>query len=153
MARLGSMVASVIGGTRMGWADNIMYDHYDGLGTHPDTVVDDEPQIVKLVASRLSANGYEVVSAYDGEEGVQKALEENPDLILLDVLMPKLDGCGAAVRLKGDERTKDIPIILLTAVVSKDEEGRDVRFASSVCVAKPFEEKELLQKVSEQIRK
>jgi CheY-like chemotaxis protein len=116
-------------------------------------VVDDEPNVVKLVENRLKANNYEVIHAFDGEEAIRKAREENPDLILLDIMMPKMSGCEAAMVIQDDPRTKDIPIIMLTALVSKDEEEKRVKFKLNLCMAKPFDYKILLQKVEEHIRK
>jgi CheY-like chemotaxis protein len=116
-------------------------------------VVDDEPAILNLVENRLRANGYDVVTAADGEEGVQKAKAENPDLILLDIMMPKMSGCEAAVLIQDDPKTKDIPIIMLTALVSKNEESKRVQYRLNICIAKPFDNQDLVAKVQEHIRK
>jgi DNA-binding response OmpR family regulator len=112
-------------------------------------VVDDEPHIVALVQNRLKAVGYEVLSAFDGEEGVKKAKESSPDLIILDVLMPKLSGIEVAIQLRADEKTKKIPIIMLTAILNKDEEERHVTFTDSICLAKPIDPEELMSRVRE----
>jgi CheY-like chemotaxis protein len=87
----------------------------------------------------LASKGYEVITAYDGEEGLQKAKEHVPDLIISDILMPKMDGSAMADSLKYDNRTQNIPIIFLTCLV----EGQEVAHSQSMIggnlfVAKPF---------------
>ena len=79
-------------------------------------VVDDEPDIIAVMKYTLEVNGFEVITAYNGEEGVEKARNDVPDLIVLDVLMPKLSGDAAGVILREDPITCNIPIIFLTNV-------------------------------------
>ncbi len=112
-------------------------------------VVDDEVQIVSLLEKRLKANGYRVVTAFDGEEGFKKACSERPDLIILDVVMPKLSGIEVAFQLRAEEKTKHTPIIMLTAILNKGDEERHVSFANSICLAKPINSEELLSKICE----
>lgn len=78
-------------------------------------VVDDETEFVDAVKMRLEANGYEVVAAYDGRDGVEKAKKERPDLILLDLVMPKSNGFEALSKIKSDLKTSAIPVVILTA--------------------------------------
>ena len=78
-------------------------------------VVDDDPTNVEVLRVRLSAQGYEVVTAIDGEEGLQRARELEPDLVLLDVMMPKLDGISVLKELKADITLRFMPVVLLTA--------------------------------------
>ena len=78
-------------------------------------VVDDEPSIVKLVEATLSSRGYEIFKAYDGQEAIVEAKLHKPDLILLDVMMPHMDGKEARKRLAADPATKDIPVLVMTA--------------------------------------
>ena len=78
-------------------------------------VADDEPEIVDIV-KRMLEDEYEVITAYDGEEALRKAKKEKPDLILLDILMPKLDGWETLKKLKEDEELKNIPVSMLTAL-------------------------------------
>jgi DNA-binding response OmpR family regulator len=113
-------------------------------------VVDDSPDVVKLVATRLKLNNYQVISAYSGREGLEKARQEKPDLILLDILMPDMDGNVISAALRADLHTKDIPIIYFTCLLKKGEErelelniGSNQRFF----LAKPFNSEELLDKV------
>ncbi len=108
-------------------------------------VVDDEPDIVTLVKSRLEANGYEVVSAYNGKDGLEKAEEAQPDMILLDLMMPIMDGYEAGQKLKENPKTKDIPIILFTAAAAEEvaKKGADTIEAIDY-VVKPFDDAALL---------
>jgi len=78
-------------------------------------IVDDEPDFVDALRMRLEANGYEVISAYDGQDGIDKAKKESPGLILLDLVMPMINGFTVLVKLKGDSKTMNIPIVILTA--------------------------------------
>jgi DNA-binding response OmpR family regulator len=84
-------------------------------------IVDDDAFLSGIYATKLELDGFSVVSARDGEEGVKLALKEKPDLILLDVLMPKLDGFEALKRLKADPATKAIPVIMLTNLGQKED--------------------------------
>jgi CheY-like chemotaxis protein len=78
-------------------------------------IIDDEKGIIKVVTSRLIANGYEVISATDGVEGLEKAKKEKPDLVLLDIMMPVMSGYEVIEELKKDDATKSIPVIMVTA--------------------------------------
>jgi DNA-binding response OmpR family regulator len=82
-------------------------------------IVDDDPDIVESVTLVLQKNNHEVLQAYGGVEGLEKAKKEKPDAIILDVMMPDKDGYEVCKELKGDANYRDIPILLLTAVVSK----------------------------------
>jgi len=79
-------------------------------------VVDDDPDLVETVAMMLESKGCEVGRAYDGIEGEESVKERRPDLIILDIMMPRKDGYVLCSELKADEKTSDIPIVLLTAV-------------------------------------
>lgn len=79
-------------------------------------IVDDDPDLVETVCMMLEDKGYEVGKAYDGVEGEEAIKERHPDLLVLDVMMPRKDGYQLCAELKADSATKDIPIILLTAV-------------------------------------
>jgi two-component system alkaline phosphatase synthesis response regulator PhoP len=81
-------------------------------------VVDDEPDFAALVQGNLEKEGFDVVVAYDGVEGLAKVAEDRPDAIVLDVMMPEKDGYKMCAELKADSRYCDIPVILLTAVAS-----------------------------------
>jgi len=85
-------------------------------------IIDDDQNTVKFLSVVLSENGYDPVTAYDGSEGLQKVAETKPDLIVLDVMMPKKSGLVLFKQLKGDDRYKDIPVIMLTGVSGVIEE-------------------------------
>lgn len=110
-------------------------------------VVDDEPDILESVKMRLEANGYEVATARSGSEGIKKAQAELPDLIVLDILMPDIDGGIVAEELKNKPATKDIPIIFLTCIVKEEEAQNRSSIGGNVFVAKPFKPEELLDKI------
>jgi len=78
-------------------------------------IVDDTVDTVELLRKRFRADGFETVEAYDGEEGLQKVAECQPDLVVLDVMMPKIDGYAVCKRLKNDEATRNLPVLMLTA--------------------------------------
>lgn len=78
-------------------------------------VIDDEPDFVDALRMRLEANGYDVIAAHDGHDGFERARREGADLILLDLVMPKANGFAVLEKLKGDSKTADIPVIILTA--------------------------------------
>jgi two-component system, OmpR family, alkaline phosphatase synthesis response regulator PhoP len=82
-------------------------------------LVDDDPDFVEAVRVIVESGGYEVRVAYDGQEGLDAVAEEKPDLIVLDVMMPVMNGHAACARLKADKATASIPIILLTAVADR----------------------------------
>ena len=101
-------------------------------------VADDDPDILSLVTLRLERDGYEVIGASDGERAVEKALEHTPDLALIDVSMPKLDGYEVTQRLRQHELTSAIPIILLTARVQDSDVARGIEVGADDYVKKPF---------------
>ena len=108
-------------------------------------VVDDEPHIVKTLGARLRANGFDVVMAYDGVEGLAKAKQAKPDLIIADVMMPNMDGPTMAETLKNESSTSNIPVIFLTALVKKEEEKAQKNLiGGNYFMAKPFDPTELL---------
>ncbi len=84
-------------------------------------IVDDDAFLSGIYATKLELEGFAVVTARDGEEGLKAALKEKPDLILLDVLMPKLDGFEVLKRLKADDSVKDVPVIMLTNLGQKED--------------------------------
>jgi CheY-like chemotaxis protein len=119
-------------------------------------VVDDEQDIVKVISLRLKSSGYEVISAVDGNGGINEAQKQKPDLIIMDIMMPDLSGADAVRLLKSDITTKDIPIIFLTALLDnspKDENDKRVNVDGQfyTAVAKPFEPPNLLFEINKLI--
>jgi len=101
-------------------------------------IIDDEPDLVTMVTLRLEANGYQVIFACDGQEGLGKARNEKPDLIILDLMLPKIDGYKVCRLLKFDEKYKKIPVILFTARAQESDikVGEDV--GADAYLTKPF---------------
>jgi DNA-binding response OmpR family regulator len=114
-------------------------------------IVDDERDIVKALMIRLKANGYEVVTAFDGAQGVFMAHKEKPDLIILDIRMPAGDGFSVAERLKSSMYTFSIPIIFLTGSPERDAEGRAMELGARFYIKKPYDPEELLDAVKRAI--
>ncbi len=113
-------------------------------------VVDDDEQLVEMMKIRLEANNYEVITACDGNEGLQQAKENKPDLIILDIVMPRMDGNVMATALKEDAETAEIPIIFLTCLASgiADPADSSIISASNIVLAKPFEADKLLSVIN-----
>lgn len=116
-------------------------------------VVDDEEDILSVVKLRLEANNYEVLLASDGHEGLNKARTEKPDLIILDLMLPKIDGYKICRMLKFDEHYKVIPIIMFTARAQQKDEDLGKEMGADAYVVKPFEPEILLNKISELLTK
>lgn len=110
-------------------------------------LVDDEPDLVRLVSIRLEAEGYEVVVAMDGHEALAKARAEHPDLIILDLMLPKLNGYQVCALLKRDTRFQKIPIVLFTALADERDEKLGYESGADAYIRKPFQGSELLAQV------
>ncbi len=110
-------------------------------------VVDDEINITQILQFSIGAEGYEVITAQNGEEAIDKARREQPDLIILDIMMPRIDGYEACRILKANPLTKNIPVVLLTA------KGRDIdkRLGQEVgaidYIVKPFSPNKLIDRI------
>lgn len=105
--------------------------------------VDDEKAIVRLVQVNLEREGYEVVTAYDGKEALEKVESEKPDLIVLDVMMPYMDGFEVLQQLKKNPETRDIPVIMLTAKAQDADVFRGWQSGVDCYLTKPFNPMEL----------
>jgi CheY-like chemotaxis protein len=116
-------------------------------------IIDDEPQIVSLSARRLEVNGYAVSTAASGEKGLKKAKKEKPDLVLLDQVMPGMDGWKVLEHFKKDPLTNPIPVVMFTADVKKVKVEEAQRRGAADCLFKPFSPEELLTKVKEVLNK
>ena len=110
-------------------------------------VVDDTPTNVKLLVDLLSVNGFDVIAAGSGTEGLERAAADSPDLILLDVMMPDLDGFAVCERLKASDATRDAPVIFLTALHETLDKVRAFAAGGVDYLTKPFEPRELLARV------
>jgi DNA-binding response OmpR family regulator len=112
-------------------------------------VVDDESDIVKILSMRLKVNGYDVISALDGEDGLNKAKTQKPDLIILDLMLPKLSGYEICRMLKFDDEFKSIPIIILSALHEQQEREKTVESGADAFFLKPFDLEQMLAKLKE----
>ena len=110
-------------------------------------LVDDEPSIVKMVGKRLEVEGFDVVVAMDGQAGLEKARSEQPDLIVLDLMLPKLNGYEVCTMLKQDSRYQTIPIVLFTAKAQEKDEQLGRACGANAYVRKPFRAQELLEQI------
>ena len=106
--------------------------------------VDDEKHIVRLVQINLVKEGYEVVTATNGREAVEAANAHNPDLIVMDVMMPEMDGFAALEKLKENPKTANIPVIMLTAKAQDADVFRGWQSGADLYLTKPFNPQELL---------
>ena len=115
-------------------------------------VVDDEIELVKAIQIRLEQAGYEVLAAYDGEKGLEKAKQYRPELIILDIMMPRMTGTDMATVLKMDKELSRIPVIFLTCLAEGVVDKEGSLMAGNRILAKPFELEELLLAIDEVIR-
>ena len=118
-------------------------------GSKKILIVDDEQDIVENLNFRLEAQGYECFCAYDGENGLNMAKELIPDLMILDVMMPKINGYKISRLLKYDNKYKDIPIIMITARSQEEDKVIGQETGVNEYITKPFELDEVINKVNE----
>ena len=114
-------------------------------------IVDDEKNIVNILKFNLQKEGYDTLEAYDGEAGLQLALQENPDLILLDVMLPKMIGWDVCKKLR--ETGSSIPVIILTAREEEEDKVLGLEIGADDYITKPFSTRELMARVKANIRR
>lgn len=111
-------------------------------------LVDDEPDILMILSKGLAAKGYKVITSENGQDGLIQAQTQQPDIIILDVMMPEMGGGEVAGKLRESPHTKDIPVIFLTALISKEEEvAHSQHIGNNPTLAKPFDIDELAQMI------
>ncbi len=115
-------------------------------------IVEDDPKSLILVRDLLQVSGYKTIEATDGEQGIELARTKKPDLILMDIQMPKMDGLEATRILKADATTGNIPILALTAFAMKGDKERILEAGCDGYITKPIDIKELLKTITEQRR-
>lgn len=115
-------------------------------------VVDDEDDIVAVIKARLETAGYEVECAYDGKEGLEKIKESRPDLAILDIMMPEINGSTLCGMLKYDENFRKLPVILLTAKGAQLDKEIGETVGADAYIVKPFEAQVLLNTVENLLR-
>ena len=113
--------------------------------------VEDNPDNVYMLTRRLKKKGFELIIAGDGQEGIDKAIEESPDLILMDLSLPTMDGWTATAEIKKIEGVKDIPIIALSAHAMPEHRDRAIKAGCSDYDTKPVDIKRLLSKIGQYI--
>ncbi len=111
-------------------------------------VAEDEPHILKMLDFRLKNLGHEIIGAVDGREALEVAMKEKPDLILLDIMMPVMDGFQVLRKLKSQEETKNIPVIMLTAKSQEKDTVTGLEAGAADYVTKPFSFAELIARVN-----
>jgi CheY-like chemotaxis protein len=108
-------------------------------------ICDDDPVILRLLQVNLEIEGYDVVIAHHGEEAVDKALAETPDLVLLDIMMPRMDGYEACRQIRSHDETKEVPIVFLSARAQQSDIDKGRAYGVSDYLTKPFDPTDLLE--------
>jgi len=112
-------------------------------------VIEDEIELADTIMMRLKANNYRVILAHDGQDGLNKARKEKPDLIILDLMLPKLDGFKVCRLLKFDYNYNKIPIIMLTARAQGTDKEMGEEVGADIFLTKPFEPSVIIEKIKE----
>ena len=116
-------------------------------------IIDDEKDFVETLTERLEAKGYEIIKAFDGKEGLDKVHTEKPDLVLLDIAMPEMDGFDVCRKLKIDEAFKKIPVIILTAKFQPYDLKFGMKMGAEEYITKPVELNVLTDKIRGLLKK
>ncbi|MBU0572903.1 MAG: response regulator [Candidatus Margulisbacteria bacterium] len=115
-------------------------------------IIEDEKEHIFMFRKRFEPMGYDIVEAHNGKEGIEKVKQEKPDLIFLDLVMPVMNGIEVCKALRDDPETKDVPIIVVSAVGEFELAQECLRAGANDFVRKPFEAKELIKKVNKLIK-
>ena len=110
-------------------------------------VVDDDPVIMRLLEVNFEMEGYTVLTAVDGEQALERVRAEAPDLVVCDIMMPKVNGLEVVERLRADEATKGVPVILLSAKAQASEVQKGLDAGADDYITKPFDPLELIERV------
>ncbi len=110
-------------------------------------IVEDHPDLLEVLTLQLEKMGFAVVSANTGMEGVTKAVEEKPQLILMDIMMPGMDGREATRRIRSNQETKEIPILVITALTKESQLRECIKAGCNNYIVKPFTPEKLLKKI------
>lgn len=114
-------------------------------------IADDDPVILRLIQVNLELEGYQVLTANNGQEAVDAANAEIPDLVILDIMMPRLDGYQACEQLKSNDVTKEIPVIFLSAKAQSGDIEKGRSYGVAEYLTKPFDPSELLEVVERHV--
>lgn len=113
-------------------------------------IIEDDMFLRSLIARKLESEGFVIETAIDGEEGLEKAPVFKPDLTLLDIILPKMNGFEVLERLKGDDKTKDVPVIMLTNLGEKEDADKGVALgAAGYMVKAHYTPEEIIEKIKE----
>ncbi len=115
-------------------------------------LIEDEKDMVYAVTLQLESCGYEIISAFDGHEGLKTARKEKPDLIILDLMLPKMDGYKVCGLLKADARYSNIPVIMFTARAQESDKKTGEEVGADAYITKPFDHQALLAKIKELLK-
>jgi len=115
-------------------------------------VIDDEPDIVKLVKISLEMANFEVIEAFSGKEALEKVQKTVPDLFLLDIMMPEMNGYEVCQKLKGEEKTRNVPVVMLTAKGQKGDAEQGLKVGADDYIIKPFDPYELGEQIHEMLQ-
>lgn len=110
-------------------------------------ICDDDPAILRVLQVNLEVEGYTTLLAHHGEEALEVAAREHPDLIILDIMMPRLDGYGACERLKADDDLKDIPVVFLSAKAQQSDIEKGKTYGVADYLTKPFDPDVLVETI------
>lgn len=116
-------------------------------------VIEDEPHVLAVVRKRLETRGYEVVTAGDGREGLRQARCAQPDLIILDLILPGMDGFQLCALLKRDDSLRQTPILMLTARTQERDVERGIALGANAYMTKPFKPAALLKQIDDLLNK
>jgi DNA-binding response OmpR family regulator len=119
-----------------------------GVGKLTVLVIDDDPVILELLRVNFEIEGFDVICATDGEEGLKKAQAEHPDVVISDIMMPRRDGLQLLTDLKADPDTEDLPVILLSAKAQKNEVQQGLDMGADDYITKPFDPLELIDRLN-----
>jgi two-component system, OmpR family, alkaline phosphatase synthesis response regulator PhoP len=111
-------------------------------------IVEDEPDVLLLLENRVRRAGHEVLSATDGERGIELALSEAPELVILDWMMPKFDGIQVLEKLRADERGRSLKVLMLTARSQQNDVERAFTAGADDYIVKPFSARELVERIA-----
>ena len=141
--------------TSLSLDENLVQQRLDFLSDTREKllIVDEEIDALTALKVALEAEGYNVIVALDGFEGIEKAKTENPDVILLDIMMPGMDGFEVCRRLKSDPSSENIPVIMLTAKGETDDKVEGLELGADDYVTKPFNLKELKARIRTVLRR
>jgi diguanylate cyclase (GGDEF)-like protein len=127
-------------------------NHMDSSNPSTVLIIDDDSNITNLLSKRLSQEGFNVITAKDGQSGLQLAAQKLPDIILLDLLMPEMSGKDVLRELKSDSKTLSIPVIILSAIADTSDKIDGLSLGANDYIVKPFRFKEVLARVQTQLR-